>query len=173
MPERITLAKTNFRYNTTGILPAILLLLLFTHFLPLLSLLHLNSSSHRTIVVAQHSQSFLRHLDLAQYRSIDQDHLEPTEILRPTICLERAAVKVLLPLSFLNIATLYEPDRLLPLTTFDRTGDEILIKPVHNILILSMHATVQHVPLLCPSTGICPLQLQYLCNNLTFRIAST
>ena len=142
--------------------PLLLLLLLLLHAqfsapLSVSSISTWNTSTTTSLYnsfIAQHSRSFLRHLDLDQQRSIPQRHVRNHTILRPTICLERAAAKALLPLFFFDIATLYDRDRLPRLTAVDRIPDGNLHNPVHDILILSMHATTQHVPLCCPSTGI-------------------
>ena len=98
-------------------------------------LIHSNITYSTAIQSLSHSTVNHFHINFSRirYRSILQDHLVLTKVLRPTICLERAAVKVLLPLSSLDIATLYHRDRPLQLTADDRTGDQILHKPVHNI----------------------------------------
>lgn len=172
MPEQDTLVKLAFITIRAGIrLPHLsesIIIIITTHParpFPLLSPTSLEyqhstvqSLPLRTVVAAPHSRSLIRHLDLPQHRSTAQLHLEPTQVLRPTLCLEgAAAVKVLLLLSPFRAVTLYDRDRLLPLTACDQTEDEILHLSVHNVLVHSMHATTRHVPLLCPSTGICPL----------------
>lgn len=164
MPEQDTLVKTSFYYNTSRDSPATSFSKYYYYYyssctpfsapLPYLTRI---PTTNRTVVVAQHSRSFIRHLDLPQHRSTAQPHLEPTQVLRPTICLERAAAVKVLLLSSFRAVTLYDRDRLLPLAACDQTEDEILRQSVHNVLIHSMHATTRHVPLLCPSTGICPL----------------